>query len=300
VTLVPKTVSTPVSAPVAIDGIGEIADRYDGVIFDLWGVVHNGVEALPGAINAMARLRAAGKRIALLSNAPRRSSVVVDHLSTLHIMPEQYDAIMTSGEDVWRHIFVRSDPWYRALGRKCLHIGTERDRDMFVGLDLLRTDDVADAEFLLNTGPAAIGDDIEAYSGVLEAARARHLPMICANPDLVVMRGDKLEICAGAIAMRYEALGGSVRSHGKPDSSVYLRCLEMLDLADLSRVLMVGDSFRTDVCGANRTGIDSLFVAGGIHGAELCVADKPNMPRIVDAAAAEAASPDFVVAALTW
>lgn len=291
---------TTASTPVAIEGIGEIADRYDGVILDLWGVVHNGVKALPGAIDAMARLHAAGKRIALLSNAPRRTSVVVDQLSTLHIMPELYDAVMTSGEDVWRHLSERSDPWYRALGRRCLHIGTERDRDMFVGLDLLRTDNAADAELILNTGPVAVDDNVEAYSGLLEVARARHLPMICANPDLVVIRGDKLEICAGAIAARYEALGGSVRSHGKPESSVYIRCLEMLDLADLSRVLMVGDSFRTDICGANRTGIDSMFVAGGIHGAELCVAGKPDLPRIVDAATAEAASPDFVIAALTW
>ena len=291
---------TLVSAPVAIKGIGEIADQYDGVILDLWGVVHNGVASLPAAIDAMARLRAAGKRIALLSNAPRRTSVIVDQLSTLRIMPEQYDAVMTSGEDVWRHLSERSDPWYRALGRRCLHIGTERDRDMFVGLDLSRADDAVDAELVLNTGPVAIDDDIEAYNGVLDAARARHLPMICANPDLVVMRGDKLEICAGTIAERYEALGGSVRSHGKPNASVYLSCLEMLDLADLSRILMVGDSFRTDICGANAIGIDSLFVAGGIHGAELCVSGKPDMSRIIEAAAADGASPDFVIAALTW
>ena len=288
------------SAPVAIKGIGEIADRYDGVILDLWGVVHNGVASLPAAIDAMACLRAAGKRIALLSNAPRRTSFVVDQLAAMHIMPEQYDAVMTSGEDVWRHLSERSDPWYRALGHRCLHIGTERDRDMFVGLDLLRTDGAVDAELLLNTGPYAIDDDIETYNSVLEAAQARYLPMICANPDLVVMRGDKLEICAGTIAERYEALGGSVRSHGKPNASVYLSCLEMLDLADLSRILMVGDSFRTDICGANATGIDSLFVAGGIHGAELCVSGKPDMARIIEAAAAERASPDFVIAALTW
>ena len=288
------------SAPVVIAGIGELADRYDGVILDLWGVVHNGVEALPGAIDVMTRLRATGKPIALLSNAPRRTSFVVDQLAAMHIMPDQYDAIMTSGEEVWRHLSERSDPWYRALGHRCLHIGAERDRDIFVGLDLLLTEDPTDAEFVLNTGPFGEGKDVEAYDGVLRAAHAQRLPLICANPDLVVMRGDEKEICAGALAKRYEELGGSVRWHGKPDSSVYRSCLEMLDLADLSRVLMVGDSFRTDICGANRTGIDSMFVAGGIHGAELCVAGEPDVRRIVDAAAAEAASPDFVIAALTW
>jgi HAD superfamily hydrolase (TIGR01459 family) len=286
--------------PVVIGGISEVAGRYDGVILDLWGVVHNGVVALPGAIDAMSRLRAAEKRIALLSNAPRRTSVVVDQLVTLRIMPDQYDAVMTSGEEVWHHLSERLDPWYRTLGHKCLHIGTERDRDMFVGLDLLPVDDPADAELVLNTGPFAIGDSIEAYDGMLGAAQSRHLPMICANPDLVVMRGDRMEICAGAIAARYEALGGLVRRHGKPDSLVYLSCLEKLDLADSSRVLMVGDSFRTDIRGANRTGIDSLFVAGGIHGAELCVAGEPDIRRITDAAAAEAALPNFVIAALTW
>ena len=286
--------------PISIDGIGRITDRYDGVILDLWGVVHDGVDALPGAINAMARMRAAGIRIALLSNAPRRASVVVDYLASLHVMPEQYDAVMTSGEDVWRHLSEKSDPWYRALGRRCLHIGTERDRDMFVALDLQRTDDITDAELILNTGPTSGDDNIEKYNRILEAALARHLPMICANPDLIVMRGEKKEICAGTIAQRYEDLGGLVRSHGKPESSIYFRCIEMLNLTDLSRVLMVGDSFRTDICGANKTGIDSLFVAGGIHGPELCAAGKFHMSSIVDAAAAEDAVPNFVIAALTW
>ena len=289
------------SAPLVISGIGEIADRYEGIILDLWGVVHNGVQALPGAIDAMRRLNSANSRIALLSNAPRRVADVADRLTEMNIAPDQYDAIMSSGEEVWCHLSERTDPWYRSLGRRCLHIGAERDRGMFVGLDLVFTEDPADAEFVLNTGTFDDGDSVEAYDHLLQDLQLRGLPMICANPDLVVMRADEMQICAGTLAERYEALGGSVRWHGKPDPSVYLACLAKLEIIDRSAILVVGDSFRTDICGANRTGLDSLFVAGGIHAADLCRAGgAPDMARITQAAAAASAQPDFVGASFAW
>ena len=287
--------------PVVINGIGEIADRYDGIILDLWGVVHNGVEALPGAIDAMQRLHAANNRIALLSNAPRRAAAVADRLTEMHIAPDLYDAIMSSGEDVWCHLSERTDPWYRALGQCCLHIGAERDKGMFEGLDLVVTQEPADAEFVLNTGTFDDGDSVDSYDRLLRDLQAQGLPMICANPDLVVMRADDMQVCAGALAERYESLGGSVRWHGKPDPSVYFACLAKLEMTDRSRVLAVGDSFRTDICGANRTGLDSLFVAGGIHAADLCLAGgAPDLARVTEAAAAAKAYPEFVGATFAW
>lgn len=288
-------------APLVIEGVGEIADRYDGIILDLWGVVHNGVEALPGAVDAMRRLHAANKRIALLSNAPRRAAAVADRLTEMNIAPNKYDAVMSSGEEVWCHLSERTDPWYRTLGRRCLHIGAERDKGMFDGLDLLVTGEPTDAEFVLNTGTYDDGDSVAAYDRLLEDLQLRGLPMICANPDLVVMRADERQICAGALAERYESLGGSVRWHGKPDPSVYLACLAKLELTNRSRVLAVGDSFRTDICGANRTGLDSLFIAGGIHAADLCAAGgAPDLTRVTQSAAAASARPDFVSAAFAW
>ncbi len=289
------------SAPVVINGIGEIADRYDGIVLDLWGVVHNGVEALPGAVEAMQRLHAANNRIALLSNAPRRAAAVADRLTEMNIAPDRYDAIMSSGEEVWCHLSERTDPWYRTLGRCCLHIGAERDKGMFEGLDLVLTEEPADAEFVLNTGTFDDGDSVDSYDRLLRDLQARGLPMICANPDLVVVRGDDMQICAGALAERYELLGGLVRWHGKPDPSVYLACLAKLDMTDRSRVLVVGDSFRTDISGANSTGLDSLFVAGGIHAADLCTAGgAPDLARVTQAAAAASVEPDFVGAAFVW
>ena len=287
--------------PIVLDGMKEVADRYDGYIFDLWGVVHNGVEALPGAIDVMQKLRANGSRVAFLSNAPRRNIAVANQLSDFSILPDQYDVIMSSGEEDWRHLFERTDPWYSDLGHKCLHIGAERDRGMFEDLDLVITEDPTDAEFVLNTGTFADGDSIDSYESLLRDIIARRLPMICANPDLVVMRGDKEQICAGTLAERFEILGGTVRWHGKPDPSVYIACLARLEMENSNRTLMIGDSFRTDICGANHAGIDSLFVAGGIHATDLFKTDgSPDLLKVEEASRVAAARPDYVIGTVTW
>jgi HAD superfamily hydrolase (TIGR01459 family) len=251
-----------------IAGLRELAPRYDGFILDLWGVIHDGVAPIPGAIDCLRLLIDKGKRIVLLSNAPRRADDVVRRIATLGVPAGLYHHVMSSGEEAWQHLSQREDPFYAALGRRCLHIGSERDLEIRQGLNLEYVDAPEEAQFILNTGPAGWDDRIEDYEPLLRKAIDRDLPMVCANPDLVVQRGATLHLCAGALAKWYEEAGGRVRWHGKPFRSVYDSCLDLLGIAERSSILAVGDSLRTDIAGAAGAGIDSLLIAGGIHAEE--------------------------------
>lgn len=254
-------------------GLSGLADDYDCFVVDLWGVLHDGVRAFPAALDCLAELKARGKQIMILSNAPRRAESVARRNLELGIAPELADAVMSSGEAAWRHLKARSDPWYSALGRRCYHLGPDRDRGMRAGLDYDFVDDLKQADFILNTGALSAEHAVEAYGDLLRQAKALDLPMVCANPDLEVIRGGKREICAGAIAVHYEAFGGRVRYHGKPHREIYDICFELLALGRRERVVAIGDSLRTDIAGARNAGIDGIFIAGGIHGEALGLVD---------------------------
>ena len=193
--------------------------------------------------------------------------------------PTLYHNVMSSGEEAWQYLARRDDPFYTTLGRRCLHIGSERDTGIRAGLGLELVAAAEEAEFILNTGPAGWDDQIEDYAPLLRRALARGLPMVCANPDLVVMHGGRLALCAGALAQWYEESGGRVRWHGKPFPSVYDACLDLLGMDDRSRILAVGDSLRTDIAGAAGAGIDSVLIIGGIHADELALAAGITRPR---------------------
>lgn len=246
-------------------GMAELAADFDGYILDLWGVLHDGERAFPEALSCMARLRAEDKRILILSNAPRRAASVAERCAELGLTPETYDLLMSSGEDAWRHLKERPDPWYRKLGPRCYHLGPERDLGMREGLDYRFVARPGEADFVLLTGALDRADTTETYRPILEEARALGLPMVCANPDLVVKRGGVLEICAGAIALAYEELGGEVRYHGKPHGGIYRTCLGLFDGIAPERILAVGDSVRTDIVGAQGMGLKAVFVVSGIH-----------------------------------
>jgi len=283
-----------------IDGMRELAPRYDGFILDLWGVVHDGVVPYPGVIDCMSRLIDGGKRIVLLSNAPRRADDVMRRIEKIGVPRELYHAVMSSGEEAWQCLSRRDDPFYAALGRRCLHICSERDLEIRDGLDLDFVETAQEADFILNTGPAEWEDTHEDYAPVLHAARRRELPMVCANPDLVVIHGGRPALCAGAIAEQYEALGGRVRWHGKPYKSVYDSCLALLAVADRRRILAIGDSLRTDIAGAAGAGLDSLLIAGGIHAAEFTADGALDLRRIAAALADRGMSPVGTAAGFVW
>jgi HAD superfamily hydrolase (TIGR01459 family) len=267
-----------------ISSVSAIAPRYDGLILDLWGVIHDGVAPMTGAVDCLRALVGAGKRIALLSNAPRRADDVVRRITQIGVPEDTYHHVMSSGEEAWQFLRRRDDPFYAALGRRCLHICSDRDLEIREGLDLEFFESAEAAQFILNTGPAGWNDTIEDYAPLLRRCLARRLPMVCANPDLVVMHGAKLALCAGALAQWYEQEGGHVRWHGKPYRSVYDTCLSLLGIVDRSRILAVGDSLRTDVPGAAVAGIDCLFIAGGIHAEDFGVNEasggEPDLRRV--------------------
>ena len=283
-------------------GIGALAPRYDGFILDLWGVVHDGVAPLPGALECLRRLVEAGKRIVLLSNAPRRSADVVERISRIGVSADLYHDVMSSGEEAWQYLDRRNDPFYATLGRRCLHLGSERDTGIREGLGLELVETAEEAEFILNTGPAGWDDRIEDYAPLLRRALACALPMVCANPDLVVMHGGHLALCAGALAQWYEKSGGRVRWHGKPFRSVYDTCLDLLGIDDRSRILAVGDSLRTDIAGAVGAGIDSVLIVGGIHADEFGANSgrPPDLRRIEGALSEGSYSPVGVSLNFCW
>jgi HAD superfamily hydrolase (TIGR01459 family) len=284
-----------------ISGVRELAADYDGFVLDLWGVVHDGMKPYPGVLDCLAALLAAGKRVALLSNAPRRADDVVRRITAIGVPQGLYHAVMSSGEEAWQHLKRRDDPFYAGLGRACLHICSERDLEIRIGLDLDYVESAAEADFILNTGPAGWDDTIEDYAVLLAAAHEHRLKMVCANPDLMVNHGAKLALCAGALAVHYEEIGGEVRWHGKPYPSVYRSCFDLLGIADKTRILAVGDSLRTDIAGANAAEIDSLLIAGaGIHADEFAPGGRLDPVRIGSAAAAAGVRPTAIAGAFTW
>jgi HAD superfamily hydrolase (TIGR01459 family) len=283
-----------------IDGMRTLAPEYDGFILDLWGVVHDGTAPFPGVLDCMEQLIGAGKRLVLLSNAPRRSDDVVRRIARIGVPDRLYHGVMSSGEEAWQPLKKRDEPFYAALGRRCLQIGSERDLEMRDGLDLAFVATPAEADFILNTGPAGWEDTIEDYAPALQAALARGLPMVCANPDLVVIHDGKPALCAGALAEEYERLGGQVRWHGKPYPSVYDSCLGLLGISDQRRILAIGDSLRTDIAGASGAGIDSLLIAGGVHAVEFCADGALDLGRVTAAIEKSGSRPIGVAARFVW
>lgn len=282
-------------------GLAEIADGYDGFILDLWGVLHDGSAPFPEVVATLGRLKRAGKRLAVLSNAPRRAALVEARMIEIGLPQGLYDLVHSSGEEAWQHLERRDEPFYAALGRRCYHMGPRRDDNMLEGIGLERVGEIGAAEFILNTGPSDWDETVEQYEELLQSARARTLPMVCANPDLVVVHQGHRVICAGAVAQRYEALGGRVRWHGKPFRAVYETCFAALGIDDRRRIIAVGDSLRTDIAGANAAGIDSVLVTGGIHAEEFGLAGgEPDLDRLVEAIAASGHKPDAVIARFRW
>ena len=257
---------------------GSLAQEFDGFIVDLWGVVHDGVTPYPGAVDCLLRLRDAGKRVVMLSNAPRRNHAAQASMRQMGIADDLYTGLLTSGEAVHRHLRDRPDAWWSGLGSRVFHLGPTRDRNVLEGLDLVITERPDQASCVLNTGPDDHRNptDMMEFEAVLAECHAAGLPMVCGNPDLEVVRGGVRVLCAGSLAARYQELGGDVRSLGKPDAAIYSAVIETLGVP-LDRILAVGDSLRTDIAGAAGIGIASCWVLGGLHGDLL--ADNPKLAR---------------------
>lgn len=248
-----------------IDSLQEIEGRYGVILSDVWGVVHNGVRAFSDASQALAAARARGLAVVLITNAPRPRAEVQAQLDILGVPRDAYDRIVTSG-DVTRDLI-------KVGARRVFHLGPERDLSIYDGLDVDIVEEF-EASAVVCTG--LFDDDVETpddYADMLRRLRARDLPFICANPDIVVEKGDRLIWCAGALARDYAQLGGRTQIAGKPHSPIYVAALaaaaEVLGRpVSEKEALAIGDGVLTDVKGAEQNGIDILYVTGGIHARE--------------------------------
>jgi len=249
-----------------VEGLRDLANGVEVVLSDIWGVVHNGLEAFPEACEALRTCRRRGATVILITNAPRPADSVQRQLHKLAVADDTYDAIVSSG-DLTRN-YVADHP-----GRKVFWLGPERDGGIYRGLDPILAP-LEEADYIICTG--LLDDETETaedYREMMLQARERKLPLICANPDIVVERGDRLIYCAGAIAELYRELGGEVIFYGKPHRPIYARAIALAAQRrgheiKLNSVLAIGDSVRTDLAGAHGFGIDCLFVARGIHSEE--------------------------------
>jgi HAD superfamily hydrolase (TIGR01459 family) len=253
-----------VKTPPFIDHLSSIADSYDALLCDAWGVVHDGVTLFDGAKAALLAFRAERGPVVILTNAPRPSSIIPPQLDRLGLPRAAYDAVITSGDATRAEIAAR-------LPARPYRLGPEKDDPLYEGLGVSFAP-LDEAAFIVCTGLVDDqGETPEDYRGLLERAAARRLPMICANPDIVVRWGGRLIYCAGALAQVYEQLGGEVVYGGKPHPRIYKLALKAIEDArgpvERTRTLAIGDGLRTDIAGANGQGIDAVFVAGsaGVH-----------------------------------
>jgi HAD superfamily hydrolase (TIGR01459 family) len=282
-----------------IERFAPLARDYDVLLCDVWGVVHNGVAAFPVACDALARFRAERGAVVLITNAPRAGAAVQRILDRFGVPRDAYDAIMSSG-DVTRSIVEAR------LSERVFHLGPPRDLSIFAGLDVA----FAPAETADYAVCSGLFDDLtetpENYRELLAAMRARALFMVCANPDIVVERGDELVYCAGALADAYVALGGEVLYCGKPHAPIYEAALGKAaafrggEMPLLKRVLAIGDSVRTDLKGAASFGVDCLFVISGIHAEDFGGRDAPDLSALDAMFAAAGVVPKAVTRRLMW
>ncbi|ACK49652.1 HAD-superfamily subfamily IIA hydrolase like protein [Methylocella silvestris BL2] len=255
--------------PRLIAGLSEIANSYDVILSDIWGVVHNGAAAFAGAADALGRFRTRGGAVVLITNSPAPSRIVTAQLDDLGFPSSAYDAVVSSGDVTVSLLIERR-------GQSLFHIGAPQETGLFEEVaardgQAPRFAPIANADFVLCTGFIDFFSETpEDYDERLKLIFARKLDFLCANPDLVVEVDGVLSYCAGAIAERYERLGGNVIQAGKPFAPIYDRALALAGEArgapvERSRVLAIGDAMRTDIRGAVKQGFDSILVTSGIH-----------------------------------
>ena len=286
--------------PQFINGLQDIADNYDHFIIDIYGVLHDGIEAFSGTVECLNQLQNAGKQICLLSNSPRRAGGTRFQMENYFGIPSgHYHHIVTSGEATYNDLKTRKE----ILGEKCWFIGKSVMEEVTEGLGFDLLDGPEHANFVLNSIPELGDRDRVKLMTDLALAAAKNLPMLCANPDLVVNIGATQYECAGTFAAAYEEMGGLVTYHGKPHAPVYEWAWQLLGRPPKEKILAIGDSLHTDIAGANSFGIDSAFNLVGIHWEEVQLdhapgqADLAKIQRILEA---QAHRPTYSLAGFSW
>jgi len=261
--------TTPATSSLHLPGISSLISLYDGFLLDQWGVLHDGTRAYEGASEALGRMRDAGKPVIILSNSGRTGEENALQLAHMGFGRDLYDKVISAGDDARAALRARDEPFYRALGKRCLLLAREGEEHLAEGLDLDVVSNVEKADFILLMTMDAPRQSLAGWRLLLQRSRALGLPMICGNPDLHRASPDGgLQEAPGSVARAYEMLGGRVRYHGKPEPRIYRHSLATLGL-DPSRVLALGDSLLHDIAGAHAAGIASALIASGIHCADI-------------------------------
>jgi HAD superfamily hydrolase (TIGR01459 family) len=282
-----------------ITALSEISDAYDALFVDLWGCVHNGVAAMPEAVKALQDYRNTGGKVVLVTNSPRPRKGVEKQLKHFGVPQDAYDAIATSGDSA------RAAMYTGVVGTAVWHYGPVTDSRFFDPMDILENPveitrvPLEEATGIVCTGPFDALAEPETWRPDLEKALARGLKLLCANPDLIVDRGDEREWCAGAVAKMYTEMGGESLYFGKPHAPIYdlaRRRLHKLgnDIMD-KQILAIGDGVATDVKGAIDEGIDSLFISGGLAAAETKTITQPDEVALKAYLTLENQAPTFTI-----
>lgn len=251
--------------PQKLKGISEISDKFDVYFIDLWGVIHNGVQCYPEALKVLEKLKEQNKKIVLISNAPRPAAVVKVFLETIGLESSCYDFLVTSGDITREYISLNSSK------KNFYHLGPTRDIDLFKDLNVALTSK-EECDEIICTGLVSDEEEkLQDYKILLDFFLNKKIPLICANPDEVVARGEKIVFCAGALANQYKQEGGMVRYFGKPYSDIYSFALKKVrahkNFKDKKEIntLVIGDNIKTDIKGANLFNLDSVLILNGIY-----------------------------------
>tara|TARA_B100000686_G_C16728755_1_gene939341 strand:+ start:385 stop:1260 length:876 start_codon:yes stop_codon:yes gene_type:complete len=248
-----------------LEGIASLAKIYDVFILDIWGVLMDGLDPYPGAAYCLEKLRKNGKKIILLSNAPRQAHLVGEKLNSIGIPPTLYDDLLSSGEATRLALSGHTNPDIAKLGNTYFYIGPDRDHGLLDGLDYGESPNIKTSDFILVTGPWESTDHPEMYNKLFDQALEQELLMVCTNPDHVVVRqtGERL-LCAGALANHYKNLGGEVIYFGKPHQEIYSILFQQLGKLSKQRIIAIGDTLETDIKGADHFGVATTLVVGGV------------------------------------
>nr|WP_298685009.1 TIGR01459 family HAD-type hydrolase [uncultured Dongia sp.] len=282
-----------------INGIREIADQFDAVLLDQWGALHEGQAVFPAARDCVAKLRAGGKKILVLSNSGKRSSENLRRLQDLGLPADEYDGVLSSGEVAWRGLRDPAHAAFPALGKRCYLITRGRDLSIVAGLSVDIASNPSVADFILLAGLDDDKSAPEAWQAIFATAISRQLPMLCANPDLTMFGAGGLMPAPGALAAHYAAMGGRVIYIGKPHPPIFVAAMSQLGNPAPKRVVVIGDSLDHDILGGCQAGMRTVLIAAGVHAPILRNArDVPKAVR--DLAAGPANEPDWIIDHLAW
>lgn len=279
------------------NNISQIVNNYDAFLIDLWGVIHDGSDPYPGVHNTLRKLQEAGKQVLFLSNAPRRVSMAVASLERMKIDKSLYNYALTSGE-VTRDYIISGEHGY---GKNYFIIGPVRDNNLLDGTEYKMVDEISKADFIVVTGFDNDDSTMDEAQPFLDEAIKYNLPLLCANPDFLVIRqAGNLVLCAGVIADAYAKMGGKVQQFGKPYGDVYKRALVML--GNPKSVAVIGDNLDTDILGGNDAGLDSYLIAGGVLSGRLGIktGQMPDAKKLKEVCDEENITPTAVIPAFIW